>query len=266
MAVNAIHAVDEVDVEFEMVASAFARDQPRRSSITKDTPPPKKHIRREHSLQIEKPTAAAASRTREQQTASSPKLMLASRPLPLLVCSIGNPGSQYANTLHSAGHTVLNRLAERLGYPCFQKERTYGNGLVSKPSGGPDWTLWQSTSYMNVSGKGVRAAYLAWAKNIPEGEGRLVIVYDELEKPLGTVSLRTAQGLSAKGHNGLKSIMSVIGNTSFARIGIGIGRPLSRESDDVARYVLKKMTPSEKGAIEGSVEQVIAQLRQLEEG
>lgn len=195
--------------------------------------------------------------------------MTAPRALPLLVCSIGNPGSTYANTLHSAGHTALNRLAERLGYPPFHKDRTLGNGLVSKaPTTGEsgDWTLWQSTSYMNDSGKGVRAAYLAWSRHLPGGEGRLVVVHDELEKTLGAVTVKPAQGASAKGHNGLKSIFAVMGQVPVMRIGIGIGRPLSRESDDVARYVLQKMTPAEKSKIEGGVEEVIAKLRQLEKG
>ena len=196
--------------------------------------------------------------------------MTTTRTLPLLVCSIGNPGSTYANTLHSAGHTVLNRLAEYLGYGGFRKEKDLGHGLVSRPviaGNTGDWTLWQSTSYMNESGKGVRAAHTAWSKHIPVGEkGKLVVIYDELEKPLGVVTIRMNQGASAKGHNGLKSIMSTLGNVPFARIGIGIGRPVSRDSNDVAQYVLKKMTPAEKTKIEGSVEEVVARLKQLEKG
>lgn len=203
--------------------------------------------------------------------APTPLPMPAARPLALLVCSIGNPGSTYANTLHSAGHTVLNRLADRLGYANFQKDRSLGNGLVSRnpyASAGAegDWTLWQSTSYMNMSGKDVRSAWTSWSKNYSDGEARLVVVHDELEKALGAVSLKTAQGSSAKGHNGLKSIMSVLGKTPFVRIGIGIGRPESRTSDDVARYVLKKMTAMEKGRIEDSVDVVIEKLKQLEKG
>lgn len=240
----------------------------RRSSITKATT--KKKSKKLHNAElVQKLIAATEADGSNIPTTLPPKPMLASRPLPLLVCSVGNPGSQFANTLHSAGHTVLNRLADRLGYPGFHKDRQHGNGLISKPSisgASGDWTLWQSTSYMNESGKGVRAAYMAWAKTNSDGEGRLVIVHDELEKPLGAVTLKTGQGLSAKGHNGLKSIMSVMGNTPFVRIGIGIGRPVSRESNDVARYVLKKMDASEKMAMEGSIEQVIAKLKQLESG
>ena len=119
---------------------------------------------------------------------------------------------------------------------------------------------------MNVSGKDVRAAWTAWSKSYAEGEARLVVLHDELEKPLGAVTLKTAQGASAKGHNGLKSIMTTIGKTPFTRIGIGIGRPESRTSDDVARYVLKKMTAMEKATIEESVGGVIEKLKGLERG
>jgi PTH1 family peptidyl-tRNA hydrolase len=198
----------------------------------------------------------------------SPPSMAVARAVPLLICSVGNPGSTYANTLHSAGHTVLKKLSERLEFQPYQKSRPHGSGLVSKPlapSDG-DWTLWQSTSLMNVSGKGVRAAHNTWSQDKSAGEGRLVIVHDEMEKPLGAVNLNVRQGASAKGHNGLKSIMASIGNVPFVRIGIGIGRPVSRESKDVANYVMRKMTPGEKAKIEGSVEEVIAKLKELESG
>ncbi|KAF2766794.1 peptidyl-tRNA hydrolase [Teratosphaeria nubilosa] len=192
------------------------------------------------------------------------------RAIPLLICSIGNPGPTYAHTLHSAGHTVVSHLAAHLGSPPFTRDRALGNGLVSRPApagSSADWTLWQSTSYMNESGKGVKAAYGAWSRGRPAGEqGRLVVIYDELEQPLGQVTVRTASGLSARGHNGLKSIMAAMPQAPFARIGIGIGRPESRESNAVARYVLGKMRPAERERIGGSVAEVVQRLRQLERG
>ena len=117
---------------------------------------------------------------------------------------------------------------------------------------------------MNESGKGVAATFREISRSTPDA--RLVVIYDELEKPLGSVTVRTKEGASAKGHNGLKSIMAVLGGQNFARLGIGIGRPLSRESDDVARYVLRKMTDDEKHKIEGSIDQVIKKLEYLERG
>lgn len=218
--------------------------------------------------QSEKKASPAVPCSLPTPTPAPTPTMAATRAMPLLICSVGNPGSTFSNTLHSAGHTVMKKLSERLEFQPYQKSRPLGNGLVSKPLAptDSDWTLWQSTSLMNVSGKGVKTAHNTWSQDKPDGEGKLVIVHDELEKPLGAVNLNVRQGASAKGHNGLKSIMYSIGNVPFVRIGIGIGRPVSRESKDVANYVMRKMTPLEKAKIEGSVEEVIAKLKELESG
>lgn len=252
--------------EVEDWSSARSKSKTSRKNRSKS-----KHRARQDTDTEPKTRAIVADTAPLPTPSPTPTPMPAPRPLALLVCSIGNPGSTYANTLHSAGHTVINRLADVLGYSKFQKERNLGNGLVGRNpyvSSGAEgnWTLWQSTSYMNVSGKDVRNAWTAWSKNYADGEARLVVLHDELEKPLGAVSLKTAQGASAKGHNGLKSIMGTIGKTPFVRIGIGIGRPESRTSDDVARYVLKKMTAMERGKIEESVDGVVEKLRELEKG
>lgn len=187
----------------------------------------------------------------------------------LLICSLGNPGAAYATTLHSAGHVLVNALRLQLGQSTFAKDRMLGNGLVSAPSygAGPDWTIWQSTSYMNESGKGVRAAYVRWVKTHNAPRGRLVVVHDELEKPLGSLTIKTkAQNLSARGHNGLKSCIASLRGVEddWVRVGVGIGRPLSRESKDVADYVLKKMSPVEKGKVESAAVELLERLRDLD--
>ncbi|KAF3046183.1 aminoacyl-tRNA hydrolase [Didymella keratinophila] len=114
------------------------------------------------------------------ESASIPQSLLAAmppgNPVPLLVCSIGNPGATYANTLHSAGHIITSYIAGRKSYQPFTKGLS---GLVARPDntvlslsllkgysktqGGPpedDWTFWQSLSLMNVSGVGVKKAYV----------------------------------------------------------------------------------------------------------
>lgn len=181
-------------------------------------------------------------------------------PTRLLVCSIGNPGP-YLNTLHSAGHTVLNSLAASLSYSSFQKSRAYGNGLLSD---GADFTLWQSTSLMNISGAGVAAAWRQFQKEGRGEEAKLVVVHDELELAVGQVKVRRGDA-SPKGHNGLKSINGLL-KGEYTRIGVGIGRPESRDAGVVAGYVLRKMSVGEKAKIEGCVGSVERELRRLREG
>ncbi|GME46466.1 Peptidyl-tRNA hydrolase [Neofusicoccum parvum] len=149
---------------------------------------------------------------------------------PLFIASIGNPPPTYAHTLHSAGHTLLDAVRDARAFPAWQKDRLHANGLVSRqaeagvarnfswvpgivaPGGGKkaggvadgeeDWTLWQSPSLMNVSGKALAQAWGRWKRE--NREGVLVVLHDELERGLGKVVVR--RGGSARGHNGLKSI------------------------------------------------------------
>jgi len=104
---------------------------------------------------------------------------------------------------------------------------------------------------MNVSGPAVASAWKTFLKDLEPNERRrakLVLLHDELESPLGKIKLKT--GGSAKGHNGLKSCATNIGAMAFTRIGVGIGRPASRESSVVSDYVLRKMNPGELAKIE----------------
>lgn len=224
-----------------------------------------------------------------QETASIPQslptAMPPGNPIPLLVCSIGNPGPTYANTLHSAGHIVTSYIAGRKSYQPFTKglsglvarpdNTTFSLSLVSgytKTQGGPpedDWTFWQSLSLMNVSGVGVKKAYAAWLAELrrrtsPSQEGRLVVVHDELESALGKVSVRES-GASARGHNGLKSCQQQLGGVKWWRVGVGIGRPESRDPNVVSRYVLGKMQQRERSGLERAAPGVVDALRSIAE-
>jgi PTH1 family peptidyl-tRNA hydrolase len=204
----------------------------------------------------------------------------------LLVCSIGNPGTQYANTLHSAGHTIVNIIRERGMYHPFTKGM---EGLVATPDttrfrlsltgftkdgsrgllpSEDDFTLWQSTKLMNQSGVSVSKAwkmFTAQQMNKHGLRGRLVVIHDELEAPLGRVKI--IDGIaSARGHNGVKSVQDKMGRTQFWRIGVGIGRPVSRDPVAVSKYVLRKMTYTEEKAIDNAASDVLAALREIAEG
>jgi len=111
---------------------------------------------------------------------------------------------------------------------------------------------------MNDSGSGLAAAWRAFCTQLPMSDDPdvapfLVILHDDLELDLGRCTIKSGVGKSARGHNGLKSFLGMPGMKAldFARVGVGIGpRPLSRDSDEVAKFVLKKMTPAQKMRIE----------------
>lgn len=184
-----------------------------------------------------------------------------------LVVSLGNPLPKY-ESLHSAGHFVLNGLTKALRQPAF-REIPIGkhNCLVST---GPKYTLIQSPTLMNVSGGFVAAAWKQMVGQHDAAMCSLVIVHDELELAFGQVKLRPWDR-SPKGHNGIKSVKNSISEKSFpqsplVRIAVGIGRPEERDAATVSRYVLAKMPAAQREALEGEVSwRVSASLVELEE-
>jgi len=181
----------------------------------------------------------------------------------ILVCSIGNPG-KYLNTRHSAGHTLSNLLQETLAFPPFRKNSSYG-GDVSVGRFDSTYTLFQSPSLMNISGKAVKKAWKAFMVELSDEEKKdalLVVLHDELEAALGRVKVK--KGGSARGHNGLVSCAESLGSKDFWRIGIGIGRPDSRDPGTVSEYVLGKMTSHERDTLKiESLPEVLAALAKL---
>lgn len=123
---------------------------------------------------------------------------------------------------------------------------------------------------MNVSGPPLRLAWLGFLRQFASEEERqsaqLVVLHDELESPLGRVKIKQGSGMSAKGHNGLKSVAAERELAGCVRIGVGIGRCASREPEDVARYVLRRMTEGERDAVEDAVGEVIGALWAIADG
>lgn len=118
---------------------------------------------------------------------------------------------------------------------------------------------------MNVSGTGVKSAWRKFKKDAGEENARLVVVHDELEAALGTVKVRDGSS-SAKGHNGLKDIGAKLAGQRYMRIGVGIGRPESREPNAVASYVLRKMGAGERAKVEGAWVTVAEELSRMADG
>lgn len=118
-------------------------------------------------------------------------------------------------TRHSAGHTLIEALREELGFPRFDTDRSL-SGEVSRGGYDSNLILFKSSSLMNVSGKPVGKAYRQFLKDLDTEERSravLVVLHDELEAPLGKLKVK-ATG-SAKGHNGLSSIIESIGTKVF---------------------------------------------------
>jgi PTH1 family peptidyl-tRNA hydrolase len=149
-----------------------------------------------------------------------------------LIIGLGNPGQSFYYHRHSIGFRVLDALAEK--YHAHWQERQ-NMEMTQVPLGDSNVYLVKPQTYMNNSG----AVLSFFTKKGIKAED-ILVVHDELEIPFGKVTLK--QGGSARGHNGLKSIISVIGD-NFHRLRVGIGRPENRE--DVPDYVLSNFPEGE---------------------
>lgn len=165
-------------------------------------------------------------------------------PADLLVVGLGNPGRDYAGTRHNVGFDVVDLLATRHGGRLRAgKERA----LVDEVRiDGRRVALAEPTTFMNLSGDSV--APLVRRFGITD-LGRLVVVHDELDLPVGDVRLKVGGGLA--GHNGLRSIHQHLHSADFVRVRLGVGRPPSAERG--ADHVLSKIGRADRDALDEAV-------------
>ncbi len=160
-----------------------------------------------------------------------------------IIVGLGNPGLKYKNTRHNAGFMVLKVLAKRHHIALRTKGYggVYGIGRIASH----EVMLFEPLTYMNLSGEAVRSVSSAKLKD----EQDLLVVGDDVSIPLGTLRLREKG--SSGGHNGLKSIIGIIGQ-DFARLRFGVGS--QDVPEDMAAYVLAPFLREEKRSLEETLD------------
>jgi len=155
-----------------------------------------------------------------------------------LIAGLGNIGAEYARTRHNIGFLILDTLARESGIS-FSPDRYASKASLRHK--GKTLILIKPSTYMNLSGKAVR--YWLEKENIPL-ENMLVIV-DDIALPLGQLRMKTKGGDG--GHNGLTSLIEILGTEEFSRLRFGIGGdfPKGYQVD----YVLGEWTPDEEKII-----------------
>ena len=170
-----------------------------------------------------------------------------------LIVGLGNYGIEYQNTRHNAGFWALDEIA-RLYKVKFIEENKFYSDITRIKYKNEEIFLLKPLTYMNLSGKAV----LALANFYKIKPSEIVVIHDELDFSCGVIKIKNGGGNG--GHNGLKSIDSVIGN-SYLRIRIGIDHPLDR--NQVANYVLKSPPQFQKTLIEDAINKLIFNLNDL---
>ncbi len=163
-----------------------------------------------------------------------------------LIIGLGNPGPEYANNRHNVGYQCIERLAQKHG---LSGSRIMFNARVySGTIGSEKVVLARPLTFMNLSGQAVQPL-LHWHRLALSD---LLVVYDDLDLPLGRIRLRHKGG--AGGHKGMASIIQTLGSEEFARLRIGIGRPDRGEPKD---YVLGNFGPDECIVMESAYDAAI---------
>ncbi|MCS6842910.1 MAG: aminoacyl-tRNA hydrolase [Caldilineales bacterium] len=180
-----------------------------------------------------------------------------------LIVGLGNPGKQYERNRHNVGFQCVDLLAQRHGLrfdiakgkakvalgavqlPTPQPLAPAPSALGAEPSSAAPALpqvqrvlLAKPQTFMNLAGQSV-AALVRFYKVAPAD---LLVIFDDLDLPLGKLRLRAAGG--SGGHNGMKSIIQALGTDQFPRLRIGIGRPPGQM--DPADYVLQDFSPAEE--------------------
>jgi PTH1 family peptidyl-tRNA hydrolase len=146
----------------------------------------------------------------------------------VLIAGLGNPGREYAETRHNVGFQIVSRLAAQhnLAFTRKQMEALLATGRVHDAQA----ILAKPQTWMNESGRAVAPL----ARYYKVDMDRLLVIYDDLDLPAGTLRLRPAGG--SGGHRGMRSIIEKLGQ-DFPRLRVGIGRPPGRM--DPVQYVLE---------------------------
>ena len=134
-----------------------------------------------------------------------------------LIIGLGNPGQEYERTRHNIGFRVADKLAAQEGWKW--NERRSRSVLAGGNLGLEKVTLVKPITYMNLSGEAV-GELARWFKVRPED---MLVIYDELDLPVGKVRLRTNG--SAAGHNGMKSIIHHLHTDAIPRLRVGVDHP-----------------------------------------
>jgi PTH1 family peptidyl-tRNA hydrolase len=147
-----------------------------------------------------------------------------------LVVGLGNPGERYRRTRHNVGFMVVDALAARWGAGRGQVEGEAWTAEAQRS--GQALLLAKPLTFMNRSGVAVEQL-LAAAGLGPEA---LVVVLDDTALPLGQIRVRPRG--SHGGHNGLRSVLDVMGSDEFVRVRVGIRK--GEPPEDLADYVLSE--------------------------
>lgn len=173
-----------------------------------------------------------------------------------IIAGLGNPGSRYEDTRHNAGFKALDLLAKKEGFE-FKKLK-FKALIADEVIAGVRCLIMKPQTMMNLSGDAIFEA--AEYYNIPDEN--VIVLFDDVSLDIGRIRIRRKG--SAGGHNGIKSIISVIGE-EFPRVKIGVGKKPNAEWD-MKDWVLSDFPKESEKELETALENSVEAVKLLVNG
>ncbi|WP_033169693.1 aminoacyl-tRNA hydrolase [Selenomonas sp. ND2010] len=164
-----------------------------------------------------------------------------------IIAGLGNPGSEYEKTKHNVGFMFVDALAEKLGVTDWKDK--FDAKIGEARIGVEKVLLVKPQTYMNESGQAIGPLMNFYKLDVED----LIVVHDDMDIPAGTIRIRKKG--SAGGHNGIKSVLAHVGDEHFARVRIGIGRPLPGWT--VVNHVLAPFVPEDVPKIDEAIKYLV---------
>lgn len=172
-----------------------------------------------------------------------------------LIIGLGNPEEEYSKTRHNMGFNAINKIAEQYGLKINKNkfQGLYESAIIE----GQKVILIKPQTYMNLSGECVKQ-FVDFYKIQKE---EILVIYDDMDIKPGKIKIRKKGGPG--GHNGMKSIIKMLGTEELSRIRVGIGRP--EHNGDEINYVIgaipEEEIPKLNEGVENAKEAVIEVLK-----
>lgn len=185
-----------------------------------------------------------------------------------LIVGLGNPGDRYIGTRHNLGFETLDyflKKYEPLEKSTWEEDKKSKSEIKKIKVKDSQILIAKPQTFMNNSGIAV-SNLLSYYKIGPQD---LIVIHDELDLPLGKIQIKYGGGTA--GHNGIESIIKVLGTDKFIRIRMGIGKPIKVEGKRldvkstraIDSYVLQKFSENENHEVKNMVKRVQKSLELL---
>jgi peptidyl-tRNA hydrolase, PTH1 family len=167
-----------------------------------------------------------------------------------LIVGLGNIGKEYEKTRHNFGFLAIEQFAQKYEFSSWKEEKKFFGIISTGQIGKEKVILIKPNTFMNISGKAVNAVshfYKITSENI-------WIWHDDVDLPFGKI--RVKQNGGSGGHNGIKSIVNVLGSPDFPRLKFGIKNEFL-EKMPTDKFVLGKFSTEEISQLKNITEQGI---------